>query len=178
MASLVCTGGDDTDLFREAVSGVTPLGDRQRVGAPKSADKARRSASAAATSPPASAKSELAVERAGDEIRARSAGVNRRQLADLRKLTFSRAETLDLHGLGAAAARDRLRAFVAKAAAAGTRHLLVITGKGRRSEAGPVLRDLAVAELSGPLAQHVAGFTSASRRQGGTGALCLLLRRT
>ena len=59
--------------------------------------------------------------------------------------------TLDLHGAGAAEARAAVRAFLrdqARRAPGGVVH--VITGKGRGSASGAVLRPLVAAELRGP----------------------------
>ncbi len=59
--------------------------------------------------------------------------------------------TLDLHGAGAAEARAAVRAFVAAQARRAPGSVLhVITGKGRGSAHGPVLRPAVAAELKGP----------------------------
>lgn len=65
--------------------------------------------------------------------------------------------TLDLHGSGAAEARVAVRAFIvteARKARGSVVH--IITGKGRHSAGGSVLRPAVAAELRGPAcAPHI-----------------------
>jgi DNA-nicking Smr family endonuclease len=106
------------------------------------------------------------------------------QFADIDKRTaerFRRGELaidarLDLHGLTQAEAHRRLDGFVARAAAAGTRMLLVITGKGERGTG--VLRDGVPRWLAEPgLRPLVLAIAHAQPKHGGGGALYVLLRK-
>jgi DNA-nicking Smr family endonuclease len=106
------------------------------------------------------------------------------QFADIDKRTaerFRRGELaidakLDLHGLTQAEAHRRLDGFVVRAAAAGTRMLLVITGKGERGTG--VLRDGVPRWLAEPgLRPHVLAIAHAQPKHGGGGALYVLLRK-
>ncbi len=83
--------------------------------------------------------------------------------------------TLDLHGLTRDEAHARLEAFLAKAHASGRRCVLVITGIGRGSPGGGILRRA----LPGWLELHPEVLDSAPAQpaDGGAGACYVLLRR-
>jgi DNA-nicking Smr family endonuclease len=97
---------------------------------------------------------------------------------------------LDLHGARQRDARSRLRGFLLDAQARGCRTVLVITGKG--GDAAPdrlgalmgeaqrgVLRSNVPLWLAEPdLRAVVMGYTQASPRHGGAGALYVQLRKT
>lgn len=83
---------------------------------------------------------------------------------------------LDLHGQTIAEAGDTLAQFLREAQQNGCRCVLVVHGKGQRSQQGkPVLKS----QVNHWLRQHdaVLGFCSAQARHGGSGALYVLLRR-
>jgi DNA-nicking Smr family endonuclease len=85
---------------------------------------------------------------------------------------------LDLHGMTQAQAHTRLVSFIQRAQAKGLRTLLVITGKGRLSEGGGVLkRQLPLWLESGDLAGAVLSFAPAHIKDGGGGAFYLRLRK-
>ena len=92
---------------------------------------------------------------------------------------------IDLHGMTVAAAEARLRAFLHGAHADGKRLVLVITGKGRRSDdAGPIPTRIGVLRhelplwLSRPpLSAIVLQVAEAHRTHGGSGAFYVYLRR-
>jgi DNA-nicking Smr family endonuclease len=91
---------------------------------------------------------------------------------------------LDLHGLTQHEAHDHLGGFIRRAVAAGQRNVLVITGKGFKApynqkggEVG-VLRQAVPRWLNEPdLRRHVVALRHAQPRDGGEGALYILLRR-
>jgi DNA-nicking Smr family endonuclease len=84
---------------------------------------------------------------------------------------------LDLHGLTQSQAHHALADYVRRAHDGGRRVLLVITGKGYREGTG-VLRAAVPRWLhEAPLRGLVAAARPASPRDGGEGALYLLLRR-
>jgi DNA-nicking Smr family endonuclease len=79
---------------------------------------------------------------------------------------------LDLHGMTRAEAHAVLSRFVAGAHADGKRALLVVTGRGG------VLREEVPKWLNAPgLRPRLLGFAAAQPRDGGPGALYVLLRR-
>lgn len=86
---------------------------------------------------------------------------------------------LDLHGLSQARAHTALRRFVNTAWQASLRSILVITGKGNRADDGVgILRSSVPLWLNEPdLRPKVLSFTYAQPRDGGEGALYLLIRR-
>lgn len=85
---------------------------------------------------------------------------------------------LDLHGMIQTEAHRALTAYVAKAQSSGLRCVIVITGKGRISEGGGVLRNQVPNWLNSPsLRPLILAFSPAQPQDGGTGALYVLLRR-
>lgn len=105
-----------------------------------------------------------------------AAGFDRRRLRALRRGEVDPDREIDLHGLTRAEAHRALRDALRAAIDAGERCVLVVHGRGNRSEAGPVLRE----SLPGWLAEdpHGAGilaFAAAANRRGG--ATYVLLRR-
>jgi DNA-nicking Smr family endonuclease len=101
------------------------------------------------------------------------------QLAVLRRLRRGQLPIeaeLDLHGMTRHEARQALLAFLERASHWGLRHLRIIHGQGHRSHpAPPILKS----HVSHWLPQHpaVLAYCPAPRRQGGEGALLVLLGR-
>ncbi|MBV8972967.1 MAG: Smr/MutS family protein [Sphingomonadaceae bacterium] len=89
--------------------------------------------------------------------------------------------TIDLHGYTRDRAFDLLTRMIAEAAASGARVLLVITGKGRRSDderPGGVIRAALRDWLHAPaLRPYIAALRPAHPRHGGGGAWYVILRR-
>jgi DNA-nicking Smr family endonuclease len=180
---------DEQALFREAMQGAKPI-----------ARKKRASTSAVT---PAKAGAQASADRDGtmdprfrgdDKGKSRPAipppppkakpPLDAGRIADLDKRTgerFKRGEMaidgkIDLHGLTQAEAHDRLRAFLAKAAAGGKRCVLIVTGKG--AGGWGVLRDAVPRWLNEPdMRRHLLAFAQAQSRHGGAGALYALLKR-
>ncbi|HWM89032.1 MAG TPA: Smr/MutS family protein [Kofleriaceae bacterium] len=165
------------DLFREAVRDATPLADRHRVAASSRPPRSPRSIGA---SPAASAAEGRPAPRpAGLQIdgeRGRAFGVSRKTMRELASGRPPTEATLDLHRHTAQSARERLTRFLTESRAAGLRAVLVITGKGERSQGPERLRDLVPGWFSGPLAPAILAFTPARAEHGGAGALYVLLR--
>ncbi len=106
------------------------------------------------------------------------AGVDRRTAERLKRGRLNIDARLDLHGLTQAEAHRALNAFIAASYEAGRRCLLVITGKGYRREDGGVLRGKVPQWLNqSPNRGRVLAFDYAQQRDGGTGALYIMLRR-
>ncbi len=86
------------------------------------------------------------------------------------------ADEIDLHGLTALQAREALRQFLAEAVQRGLGCVRVVHGKGLRSgPRGPVLKHAVNTWLR--KVDAVLAFVSAPRRDGGTGAVYVLLAR-
>ena len=112
-----------------------------------------------------------------DSISYTAPGLQTAILTKLRKGYFGIQAELDLHGLNVEAAKRRLLEFLSHNARAGHRSVLIIHGKGYRSpENLPVLKN----HLNRWLRQHtlVQAFCSAPIRQGGAGAVLVLLKIT
>jgi DNA-nicking Smr family endonuclease len=86
---------------------------------------------------------------------------------------------IDLHGMGVAEAEAALRHFFKRAVATGMRGVLIVHGRGLRSEGAPVLKKSVQDWLTrGPWRRWVAAFASAQAFDGGTGATYVLIRRS
>lgn len=92
---------------------------------------------------------------------------------------------IDLHGMTLAEAHPALIGFILRAQTAGYRLVLVITGKGRRTEdAGPIPQRMGALRHqvphwlhAPPLGAVVQQITPAHQRHGGVGAYYVYLRR-
>ena len=80
---------------------------------------------------------------------------------------------LDLHGMTAARAQNQLTQFIESSAYKGCRCVLVITGKGLGVLHGHVPNWL----KTQPLSSHILALAEARPKDGGSGALYVLLRR-
>jgi DNA-nicking Smr family endonuclease len=102
-------------------------------------------------------------------------GVQKRVLSDLQRGYFEVELELDLHGLTSAYAREVFGDFLAECARRRVRCARIIHGKGYGSrERQPLLKQKVNYWLR--LREDVLAFCSATRRDGGTGAVYVLLR--
>jgi DNA-nicking Smr family endonuclease len=108
-------------------------------------------------------------------------GLDRRSADRLRRGERPIDGRLDLHGMTQEEAHRAVDHFLARAQDAGWRCVLVITGKGGRggvSSAGGVLRAAVPRWLNeAPNRARLLAFTPAQPKDGGAGALYVLLRR-
>ncbi len=106
-------------------------------------------------------------------------GFDANVLRKLRAGAFSAQASVDLHGLTREQAKAALEAFVQKSRVAGHRCVLVVTGRGLHSQDQvPVLKAGVQQWLSkGRAAKQVLAFCSARPKDGGAGAVYVLLRR-
>jgi DNA-nicking Smr family endonuclease len=104
------------------------------------------------------------------------AGLDRASAERLRRGRYPIEARLDLHGMTQEEAHRALAGFVAGSRALGRRVVLVITGHGRTS--GGVLKAAVPRWLNEPdLRHHLLAIARAQPRDGGSGALYLLLRK-
>jgi DNA-nicking Smr family endonuclease len=116
--------------------------------------------------------------REGERVAGRAVGLDRVHVDKLQRGEPEPNRDLDLHGLTATEAREDVTYEVEDAWHEGERCIRIVTGRGRRSELGPVLREAVIEWLQAPpLAHRVMAFCSAPSTLGGTGALLVLLRR-
>ena len=105
-------------------------------------------------------------------------GLDRRTEERLRGGEMAIEARLDLHGHTQDEAHRALIAFVERAWRAERRTLLVITGKGRQGAGEGVLQSALPRWLNAePLRAQVLAFSRARPKDGGAGALYILLRR-
>jgi DNA-nicking Smr family endonuclease len=177
-------------LWHEAMRGVTRYrGAGQAAKGPPPHQKSETIATGPAKAP--SLASDKAAIAAGFDLgpsddRSEAAqpisGLDRRQALRLRRGQLAIEARLDLHGMTQAEAHRELAGFVARSHAGGKRVLLVVTGKGTRQGAdgspSGVLRRTVPRWLAEPALRPLVLATAAAvRRDGGDGALYLLLRR-
>ncbi len=106
----------------------------------------------------------------------RAPGVPQRVLQSMAHGNFLPQLRLDLHGDNLETAAQRVPEAITRALVSGQRRLLVVHGKGHRSSGGyPLLKTWLATQL--PRDTRVLAFRSAADKDGGTGALYLLLRR-
>lgn len=102
-----------------------------------------------------------------------SAGLDKRQSERLKKGRLTVEAKLDLHGLNQEEAHRALNAFIEGQWSVGRRCVLVVTGKGKG-----VLQSAIPHWLNQPpIHQRILSFTYAQPKDGGTGALYILLKR-
>jgi DNA-nicking Smr family endonuclease len=106
-------------------------------------------------------------------------GIDKRTLAKLRRGQIPPEGRIDLHNMTQSEAYTALAGFLASAQTAGKRCVLVITGKGYRTEgAVGVLRTNVPHWLNQPGNRaRILAFSHAAAADGGEGALYVLLRR-
>lgn len=108
----------------------------------------------------------------------RIAGVARSQAERLRRGRLPIEARLDLHGYSQERAHRALDDFLARAQERGKRCVLVVTGKGTTKEDGGVLRRMVPQWLNQPPNRaRILAFDQAQPKDGGLGALYVLLKR-
>lgn len=106
----------------------------------------------------------------------RFAGIDRANAERLKRGQRRIEARLDLHGLSQDEAHRALLGFVRAARAAGKRCVLVITGRGRLG--GGVLKEAVPRWLNeAEFRLHLLAISTAQPRDGGAGALYVMLRR-
>ena len=104
-------------------------------------------------------------------------GVERRNAERLKRGKHRIESRLDLHGMTQAEAHHALLGFIRAARAKGTRCVLVITGRG--TFGGGVLKAAVPRWFEEPdFRPHLLAVSPAQPRDGGTGALYVMLRRS
>ncbi|MBE0510262.1 MAG: Smr/MutS family protein [Chromatiales bacterium] len=171
---------EDSNLFRQAVADVTPL-KRPAVilpDVPKPVPRKRPRSDQ--TGAPVDHYRDLDIDTAtplNEILQFRRAGVQHKLMRRLCRGELPCAAVLDLHGLRVAEARQALQALLRHAQAQGDKVVRVIHGKGKGSGTQQaVLKQ----QVNHWLQQDptVLAFCSAQARDGGSGAVYVLLKRT
>jgi DNA-nicking Smr family endonuclease len=180
---------DEADLWRKVTGDVKPIPKSTADELPPGRDPLTPAAPAKAVSPRRKAKTpcRAAVEQPAPPPRRRATpelghgdapGVDRRTADKVRKGRMEIEARIDLHGMTQAEAHRALTAFIIGQHEAGRRCVLVVTGKGAWREGGGVLRDAVPRWLNqADLRPRLLSFTHAQRKDGGDGALYVLLKR-
>lgn len=179
---------DDSDLFRAVMQDVKPLKRRSPKGAPVNMPQDAEPAPAtrglkpkkksvprpAAAPPPAPAPKPKQAELQHGDI----AGLDRRTGLRFKRGQLPVEARLDLHGMTQTEAHRALSAFLSGQQSAGRRCVIVVTGKGVGRDGGGVLRAAVPRWLNeAPNRGKVLAFEYARQRDGGAGALYVLLKR-
>ncbi|MGD8809997.1 MAG: Smr/MutS family protein [Gammaproteobacteria bacterium] len=182
---------EEADLWRHVTGDVKPLARREKPRAPEvpPVPQSKTQKPAAATDlrkrpePQAETHRIPPPPRVPELSHGAAPGVDRRTADNLRRGRMAIEARLDLHGMTQAQAHRRVHAFIEAQQASGRRCVLIVTGKGiwRGNEGGGgigVLREAVPRWLNEPdLRPRILSFTHAQRKDGGEGALYVLLRR-
>jgi len=171
---------DDLALWKDAMREATPM--KRRTGAKNPVEAAPAKPKPAPKAKPSDDTtrkivSGRAVVNAPPLERGKIAGVDKRQAERLKRGKTEIEGRIDLHGMTLENAHRRLSDFLEDAQDAGKRAVLVVTGKGIREGTG-VIRMQVPRWLNEPrLRPLVLAYEYAQPKDGGMGALYILLRR-
>lgn len=115
------------------------------------------------------------IEDCPDVLSFSRSGLQHNVLKKLRQGKHPIEQTLDLHGLTVVDARHKLLEFFGECEASGVRHAIIIHGKGFRSKDKPVIKPMVNRWLRA--ADNVLAFHSAQLKDGGSGAVYVLLKK-
>lgn len=170
---------EDKELFRQVVKDVKPLSkNSERI---ETTQPLPNTIKRAASNPKPTTKSYHLSNYYTEPVYSDSlvsysrTGIPLKRFKELRKGEIRWQARIDLHGLYAELAQDTLCKFIDEQIQLGHRCILIIHGKGGQQGEPPVLKNLVnhwLRQLSQVLAFH-----SALPRDGGTGALYVLLKR-
>lgn len=171
---------DDAALFAAAVDGTAPVRAKGRdlapppVALPPRPHKPERNLEDLIAG-----KVEFALEYSDEFIEGHIMGLDPLVLSKLRAGQYSPEGHLDLHGQNMEQAYASLTRFIKVAYQDGKRQVLLITGRGKNSPGGDaVLRERVQSWLTrDPFKRVTLAFCTAQPRDGGAGALYLLLRK-
>ncbi len=169
---------EDAALFRDAAAGARPVASRRlhlRQAPPAARARFRRQDEEQVLRDSLRLDPAALELETGEELTFRRPSVSAAVFRRLRQGRYAVKAELDLHGMTSAEAREELRAFLSESIASGIHCVRIVHGKGLRSgQRGPVLK----ASVNGWLRRwdDVLAFVSAPARDGGTGAVYVLLR--
>ncbi len=115
------------------------------------------------------------IEDCPDVLSFSRSGLQHNVLKKLRQGKYPIEHILDLHGLTVVEARHELLGFFGECEVSGTRHAIIIHGKGFRSKDKPVIKPMVNRWLRA--VDNVLAFHSAQPKDGGSGAVYVLLKK-
>ncbi len=169
----------EKDLWQQVTDDVKPLADSApSAGAPDVDDAPDDPAPKKRSAPKRPEASPPPFRPVDPELAHGSApGLDRRTQTRMRRGQVKIEARIDLHGLNQDEAYRGLQAFLHASRDAGRRAVLVITGKGQSSGQG-VLREAVPRWLNEPeIRRMLRAFSHAAPKDGGEGALYVLLKR-
>jgi DNA-nicking Smr family endonuclease len=178
---LVGLSDQDESLFVNAMQGVNPVDGKGRDLPLKPKGEAK---TGAVVEPDylkdfLEGKIEFALEYSEEFFEGHVMGLDPLVAAKLRAGQYSPEANIDLHGQNAEQAQETLINFIRQAYNKSQRFLVVVTGRGKNSPGGlGILRKNMQEWLTqNPLKRVVLAFCTAQPKDGGTGAVYILLRR-
>ena len=177
---------EESALFLEAIGEVAPVRTvKARVGPPEPPTAAQLRApneeaeSLARLAELVSAQGEFDLVDSNTFIEGSVQGFDEGVMRKLRAGEFSTQATLDLHGFTREQAKSELERFIQNARIAGHRCVRVVTGRGLNSEDQVPVLKAGVQQwlIRGRVSKQVLGFCTAKPKDGGAGAVYVLLRR-
>lgn len=172
------TKNDEESLFLSEMGGVTPLKPDNKIKIkkkPKQAPQQLIEESSSFTIDDVFSDAEM-VEDCPDILSFSRSGLQHNVLKKLRQGKHPVEHALDLHGLTVAEASRELLEFLGECEAVGIRHAIIIHGKGFRSREKPVIKPMVNRWLRS--ADNVLAFHSAQPKDGGNGAVYVLLKKS
>jgi DNA-nicking Smr family endonuclease len=170
---------DERDLFRQEVGSVRRIRAdrvRQRPAPPPAVARQRELDEIEVMQELAHAPIDFAEVESGEELSWLRPGLQNRVLKRLRRGHWRVQDELDLHQMNTEAAAGSIRSFIDLARRDGLSCVKIIHGKGLRSGPdGPRLKRLTARLLT--RIEPVCAFASAPPKDGGTGAVYVLLSR-
>jgi len=169
---------DDSNLFSELMGDVKPLkSNKINLENQKAKPKPVRQRFPVVT------KSVHTLDPVSDQIESDESlfftrpGLQNKLLRQFKRGTLTIEDSLDLHGLNKVQAQQQLDAFLTRQSERQHRCVIVIHGKGIGSSSKlPVLKNLVFSQLKNDV--RILAFCSAHQRDGGTGAVYVLLKKT
>jgi len=170
---------DDSDLFRQAVADTRPLraASERHIQRPQQKPLPRPNSAGLQINRDDLSEhaQDIAELETNEQLMYLKTGLQRQVLRKLRRGRFPIEDQLDLHGLSQQLAEELILEFINHATCSGYKCINIIHGKGLRSKnTKPVLKTL----CNHLLRRHpaVLAFVSAKPADGGTGAVCVLLK--
>ncbi len=170
---------DDLALFRQSVADARPLKQKNIVHhhtTPSTTPKPRRQSEASPADTRLSDEYQVEAVEAKDALHFSRTGVQHSVIKKLRQGQFTTHAELDLHGMIVTEAREALLQFIDNCRERHLRYARIVHGKGYGAASQqPILKN----RLNSWLRQidTVLAFCSAQPKDGGTGAVYILLKR-
>ena len=166
---------DEASLFSEAMQDVQPLKQNKKVRN-KPARKNIQIRSHDERANINDVFSDAPVDDCPEQLLYSRDGITPDTLKKLRKGKFQIDNSIDLHGMTVDAAREYLLEFLAECEADGSRNIIIVHGKGYSSPGKkPVIKPMVNRWLRA--VDNVLAFHSAQAKDGGSGAVYVLLKK-